>query len=63
MSKPEVDQINAHWNKFKASAENGNQQVLEAELFGKKQQRRSINENRNPGILFREDKNPKQILR
>jgi hypothetical protein len=63
MSSPEVDQINAHWKIFKVSTESKDQQVFEAEIYGKKQQKRSINENQSPGIYPRIDKNPKQILR
>lgn len=63
MSCPEVDQINAHWQKMEASVEIGNQQVFDAEVYGKKQQKRSINENQSPGILLRKDKTKKQILR
>jgi hypothetical protein len=63
MSLPEVDQINAHWNTLKALAESEKQQVVEADVYGTKQQKRSVNENQNPGIYPRIDKNPKQIPR
>lgn len=63
MSCPKVDQIDTHWKKTETSVEVVSQKVFDANFHGKKHQKRSINVNRNPGILSREDKIQKQMPR